>query len=370
MRRISIAASLLLLSSSVALADSATIKEAFANGKASGDITVYTESKDNTGTTKDSGFTAGSIGVSYSTDTFNGFSGTATFRANTELTEKEIGDYSGTMAEDAILAEAYIKYEDENAALIIGRQEIDLEWLGDYNEAVVGVLKMIPDTTVVLGYTNRNAVVGYDEVVDWADIGNGIAGKKQKGAYVLDVKYTGVEGLEVNPYAYSAPELADFYGLKVSYDTDMYGVTAQYATSSEDTNITGTKDGDIAHLEARLNVMDIALAAGYIKTDKDGIGSIAALGDNLSPMDDGENIYGEDAKTYYASIGYEIAGIGLTALYSNTDYQTNLDTDELNLIVDYSFTDELSANLTYVDSDSTGTANDYDKVFANLTYAF
>jgi len=65
MRKISIVASLLLISSSVALADSATIKEAFANGKASGDITVYTESKDNSGTTQDSGFTAGSIGLTY-----------------------------------------------------------------------------------------------------------------------------------------------------------------------------------------------------------------------------------------------------------------------------------------------------------------
>ncbi|MFA7091773.1 MAG: hypothetical protein WC149_07970, partial [Arcobacteraceae bacterium] len=73
MRKISLITSAVLLSSTVAMADSNSIKEAFANGKTSGDITVYGESIDNKNA-KDTGLVSGSIGLNYETDTFKGFS--------------------------------------------------------------------------------------------------------------------------------------------------------------------------------------------------------------------------------------------------------------------------------------------------------
>ncbi|MDD2640849.1 MAG: Opr family porin, partial [Arcobacteraceae bacterium] len=186
--------------------------------------------------------------------------------------------------------------------------------------------------------------------------------------YVIDVKNTSVENLELNPYFYSAPDVADFYGLKASYDTDMFGVTAHYAASNEDTQ----SNGDIYNLEGRFNIVGIALAAGYIKTDKTvGAGNISAYGDNMNPLDDGTNVYGADAKTVYGSASYSIADLTLTALYGTTEYgATNLDTDELNLIAEYAITEELSAAITYVDYDDDGVNADYDKVFANVTYSF
>ncbi|WP_419763735.1 MAG: Opr family porin [Arcobacter sp.] len=361
MKKISIVVSLLLLGSSVALADSGTVKEAFANGKASGDITVYSESKDLAVGT-DSGFTAGSIGLSYETDSVKGFSAKVGFRGNTEITEKNDGNYKAAMVNSSALTEANIKYTYDKATIIAGRQEIGLEWLGDYNDAIVAVLDYIPNTSVVMGYTNRQAEIDLDT-------NNSFTETTKDGAYVVDAKFTGLDNIELNPYYYSAPKVADFYGFKASYDVDMFGLTAHYAASNED--VATTKDGDIYNLEGRLNISDISFALGYVATDKDGgVGSISAWGDSINPMDDGTNIYGTDAKTTYASIGYTISSLGLSALYSDTDYGTNSDTDELNLIANYSFTDELSANITYVDYDDTATANDYDKVFASVTYAF
>ncbi|MFA6712036.1 MAG: porin, partial [Candidatus Caldatribacteriota bacterium] len=80
MRNLSLVTSAVLLSSSVALADSNSIKEAFANGKTSGDITVYGESIDNKNA-KDTGLASGSIGLNYETDSFKGFSASVGFRA-------------------------------------------------------------------------------------------------------------------------------------------------------------------------------------------------------------------------------------------------------------------------------------------------
>ncbi len=357
-----------MLSSSVALADSNSIKEAFANGTTSGDITVYYENKDNKSAT-DSGVTSGSVGLNYETDTFNGFSASFGVRANHEFDEKTRDvDYKASYANDAIINVAALKYANDDFFVSVGRQEIDLEWLGDYNESIVAGITAIPNTTIVLGYTDRQAEIGFDVVEDFEEI-------SPKGAYVIDIKNTSVEGLELNPYAYSAPDVADFYGLKVSYDTDMFGATAHYAASNEDSNDLGqADDGDIYNLEGRLNVAGIAFAAGYIKTDNNGIGSIAAYGDNISPFEDGNNTYEADAKTYYGSIGYEIAGVELAALYGQTKYDAgtrNEKENELNLSVGYSFTEELSASIMYVDyNDKSADNEDYDKVFANVTYSF
>lgn len=357
--KLSLLVSGLLLTSTSLFAESNSVKDAFANGTTSGDITVYTMSQDNTGGA-DAGYTVGSLGLNYETDSINGISAALGFRAHHEFDEETTGDYVGDYSNDSILHTAAIKYANSDFFISVGRQEIDLEWLGDYNESVVAGITSIPDTTVVLGYTDRQTAVAFDESADFAKV-NG-----KKGAYVLDAKYAGVENVELNPYYYSAPDLFDSYGLKVSYDVDAFGFTAHYAASNEDTQA----DGDIYNLEARANFAGVSAALGYIATDKTvGAGNIAALGDNMSPLDDGTNVYGADAKTTYGSLSYEISGLALTAIYGTTDYGTS-ETDELNLIAEYGFNDEISAAITYVDYDDTTSTNDYDKVFANITYSF
>jgi hypothetical protein len=368
MRKISLAASVVLLSSTMAMADSNSIKEAFANGKTSGDITVYTESTDTKGGTKN-GFTAGSVGLNYETDSYKGFTVSLGARGQHEFAERVEADYEGLFENDSIINTAAVKYATDAYFVSVGRQAIDLEWLGDFNEAVVAGITAVPNTTIVLGYTDRQAISGFDEQVDFREI-------SPKGAYVIDVKNTSVENLELNPYFYSAPDVADFYGVKASYDTDMFGGTAHYAASNEDsTKLGAADDGDIYNLEGRLNVVGIAFAAGYIATDKTvGAGSMVAYGDNMSPFEDGNNVYSSDAKTYYGSIGYEIVGIELTALYGQTKYDNAGTQDkeaELNLIAGYSFTEELSAAITYVDYNDKSVANgDYDTILANVSYSF
>jgi hypothetical protein len=363
-KTVSLIASGLILSSSMAFG-SDSIDSAFKEGKVSGSLALYGEKHDFKDGTSDSGFGNGNATIAFETASFYGLTAKAEFKGNLKLGEVENNDHDNAYSNNSLMTEAYLKYATEGFALSAGRQAIDLEWLGDYNESVIAAITAIPDTTIVLGFANRQAESGIDTSVDFADL-NG-----NKGVYVADVKYTGLEGVEFNPYAYSAPDLADWYGLKATFTTDYFGAIAHYAVSSEDAQ----DDGSIGHVELNTTLAGISAAVGYIKTDKDvGVGNIAVGGDNISPFDTGNRTYDPDARTVYGSLGYSIAGVDLGALYGETTYgSADYKEKELNLTVGYAITESLSASVLYgdVNEDTSDTDNSDDKyVLASVEYTF
>lgn len=361
MKKLSIIASALVLTSAAYAANS--VDEAFKNGKVSGDISVHHQAWDNGNGNADSGFTAGTFGLNYSTDSFNGFTVNAGLRAAHKFGEEENDNFKGDFEENSTMNVANISYANDMVSVTIGRQEIDLEWLGDFNEAVVVATSAIPNTTLVAGYTTRQAAVGNDELKKFADV-------TKDGAYVVDAKYEGISNVVLNPYYYSAKDVADFYGIKADFDTDMFGLTGHYATSSE--KVAGKEDGSIMHVEARTAFAGLELAAGYVDTDKDaGTGSINAFGDNIDPTEElGDYVYAANTSTMYVTAGYEVAGIGLSALYASADNDTTNKTDkEFTVGAGYGITDSLSAELMYIDL-SLESDTDKNKLVANLTYEF
>ena len=365
----------LILSSSMVFAAD-TIDSAFKEGKASGSLALYGEKYDHKGGEKDSGFGNANATVAFETASFYGFNAKAEFKGNLGLGEIEKYDRDGgadsAFANNSLMTEAYLKYAMEGFSITAGRQAIDLEWLGDYNEAVVAAITVIPDTTVVLGYTQRQAESGFDTSADFSDL-NG-----NKGVYVLDVKYAGLEFVEFNPYIYSAPDAVDFYGLKTTITTDYLGGVAHYAQSDVDKSFgiaNGYEDGSIGHVELNTTFADISAAVGYIKTDKDGgAGAMDVAGDNINLFEDGNQVYSADARTVYGSLGYTIADIELGALYGQTTYGSTDDKEkELNLTASYPITESLVASLLYGDvtADSNNTDySDYNKVLASVEYTF
>ncbi|MFA6739846.1 MAG: Opr family porin [Arcobacteraceae bacterium] len=373
--KISLVACGLILSSSMMFAAD-TINSAFKDGKASGSLALYGEKHDYKDGVKDSGFGNGQATVAFETASFYGFNAKAEFKGNLGLGEIEKYDRDGgtdsAFANNSLMTEAYLKYAMEGFSVTAGRQAIDLEWLADYNEAVVAAITVIPDTTVVLGYTQRKAESGIDLSEDFHDI-NG-----NKGVYVLDVKYAGLESVEFNPYVYSAPDAVDFYGLKTTITTDYFGVIAHYAENSVDKNFgaaNGYEDGSIGHLELNTTVADISAAVGYIKTDKDGGAAIMTIaGDNISPFDTGNRTYDPDARTIYGSLGYTVLDVELGALYGVTTYGTNDSKEkELNLTASYPITESLTAAILYGDVNEDSADVDFkdDKyVLASVEYTF
>lgn len=360
MKKISLVACGVLLSSSMAFGAN-TIDSAFKEGKVSGSLALYGEKHDIKGA-DNSGFANGNATIAFETASFYGLTAKAEFKGNLDLGEVHNNDRDASFENDSLMTEAYVKYANDAFFISAGRQAIDLEWLGDYNESVVAGITAIPDTVVVLGYTDSQAESGIDASEDFEEI-------TEKGAYVLDVKYSGLEGVEFNPYAYTAPDVADFYGLKATFTADMFGAVAHYAASNEDTQ----SDGSIGHVELNTTISDFTAALGYIKTDKDvGTGSIAAYGDNISPFDTGTNTYEPNAKTVYGSLGYTIANVELGALYGETKFGRDFKEKELNLTAGYPITESLATSILYgdVNSDEANGDSDDKYVLASVEYTF
>lgn len=359
MKLLHLTAASLLLSSSMFAND--TIDASIKNGTVSGDVTLYAEKTNKKGNNPDEGFTSGSIGLGYETADFNGFKASVGFRGNHDFSEVEDGDY-GNEDTKALVHTANISYGNDLANITIGRQEIDLEWMGDFHEAAVVGVTAVPNTEITLGYTKRIATADADAQLEAFEKVN-----DDKGAYVLDVKYEGIEGLVLNPYYYKAEDVASWYGLKADYDTDAFGVTGHIAASSEDAS---SNDGQIMHLEARTSVSALGLNAGYITTDKDaGIGSMDTAGDNISPLEDGNQVYVADADTTYVGLSYEVSGLELGSIYGQTKYAQDKE-KELNITADYSITDNLSTGLLFVDVNAQNSDDDYNKITATLAYSF
>ncbi|KLD98656.1 Opr family porin [Aliarcobacter butzleri] len=376
MKRLSLITCGLVLSSSFVFANEVkTFDDAFKSGKASGSLGLYGQSIEKDKVTapdkKEFGYLNGYATIGYETASLYGFSAKAEFRGNLDLGERENGDRKEQFQNNSLMTEGYLKYANDAFFVSAGRQAIDLEWLSDYHEAVVAGITAVPDTTIVLGWTKRKAESTAELSEDFWKI------NENKGAYVADIKYSGFTGVELNPYYYTAPDLADWYGLKTTFSTDYFGVVAHYAASNED--VQDVEDGSIAHVELNTEIDGFTAAVGYIKTDKDGgTGTMSAAGDNISPFEDGNYNYGLDAKTVYGSLGYTIADVTFGALYGQTDFDVDsitkdLKEKELNLSVGYAFTESLSTSVLYVnvDADSKDTDHsDYDKWIATIEYTF
>ena len=376
MKRLSLITCGLVLSSSFVFANEVkTFDDAFKSGKASGSLGLYGQSIEKDKVTapdkKEFGYLNGYATIGYETASLYGFSAKAEFRGNLDLGERENGDRKEQFQNNSLMTEGYLKYANDAFFVSAGRQAIDLEWLSDYHEAVVAGITAVPDTTIVLGWTKRKAESTAELSEDFWKI------NENKGAYVADIKYAGFTGVELNPYYYTAPDLADWYGLKTTFSTDYFGVVAHYAASNED--VQDVEDGSIAHVELNTEIDGFTAAVGYIKTDKDGgTGTMSAAGDNISPFEDGNYNYGLDAKTVYGSLGYTIADVTFGALYGQTDFDVDsitkdLKEKELNLSVGYAFTESLSTSVLYVnvDADSKDTDHsDYDKWIATIEYTF
>ena len=372
--KLSLAVCGLVLSSSVAFAadteEVKTIDAAFKNGTASGSLALYGEKRDYKNGTPDSGFGNGNATVAFETASLYGFTAKAEFKGNLYLgeIEKDDREIGAPFENNALMTEAYVKYTNDAFFVSAGRQAIDLEWLGDYNESVVAGITAIPDTVVVLGWTQRKAESGIDLSENFYDIND------NKGVYVADVKYDGLDSVEFNPYAYSAPDAVDFYGLKTTITADYFGVIAHYAVSSEETQ----DDGSIGHFELNTTLAGVSAAVGYIKTDKDGgAGNMDVAGDNINPFDSGNQAYVTDAKTMYGSLGYTVANIELGALYGQTTYDSaDFKEKELNLTASYPVTESLATSLLFAnidgdEADTSGNATeDQNYVLASVEYTF
>ncbi|MDR1615150.1 MAG: Opr family porin [Campylobacteraceae bacterium] len=357
--KISFAVAVLFVNSAL-LADSTTIVDALKNGKINGEFFLYAEQAD-VSDGDNYGFGSGSFDLGFKTDSLYDFTFSVGSRANHKFWKIHSGDYPQNTK--AILHTANIAYSHPHLDVLFGRQEINLNWVSDFHEALVLVGKGIPYTTIVAGYTQRIAVADGDQPLrDFDKIGD-------SGAFVIDAKYEGIKDIVLNPYVYYAEDIAAWTGVKATYDADFgefqLGGTLQYARSDEDTG----EDGSFLQAEARGTFGGVNAALGFMKTDKDGgVGSMNAIGENINFFEDGEQIFNLDADTFYISLNSKWNRFVFGGIFGSTDYDGGK-MREFDLTVSYDLNNNLNLYGAFVNGNGEGD-NDYNKILAQAVYSF
>ena len=334
------------------------------------EVSIYAQNIDVSGTNKDSGYSVGSISIDYITNSFNNFTGNFGVRANHKITEKEKEDYEDDNP-SAIVSIANISYENENLKAIAGKQEIDLEWIGDFHNALTVDTSILEDTELIFGYTNGLVVAdndapleSYTRVVDK----NG----KDSYAYFIDVKYRQLSNVVINPYFLSSKDLFKGYGLKVEFE-DIQKVNFLIHLAKSDEDVQNTQNGYILNLESSYSILDtVETKFGYIQTDKDGgIGSLASYGDNINPFEEGNYVYNPDSDTFYLGAEAQINEIGISALYGVSEYGTNNNRErEFDISFSYEFYNNIESKFVFTDINGENNSDDITKISALVAYKF
>nr|MBP9566966.1 Opr family porin [Sulfurospirillum sp.] len=176
---------LTLLGSSTLMAD--TLEKAFKEGAIEGNVGAYGQSFDHKGTTKE-GFGNGFASINFETAPLNGISFGLGAWGSAELSEKNDGDYDGAIADKGVIHKAYVKVEHEGMGkVIVGRQEVDFNWMTDFIEGATVELSLVENLVINMVWAKRNATVGFDGVGEFTKM------NENKGVYMLEAKYTPVE---------------------------------------------------------------------------------------------------------------------------------------------------------------------------------
>ncbi|MDR2151911.1 MAG: Opr family porin [Helicobacteraceae bacterium] len=344
MKTISIVAALALFSSAALAAGETSIE-----GVVYGDLTNFSE-EDAGGGEKQHLFLNGSVNVGFASgDVYNGLSFNLGARGNRKLFEKEKGDWGDSDAFDStVFHTANLTYSNDLLTLVAGRQEISLEWLSDYHEAVVGIVKPADIITIIAGYTGKYAESDYDGYYG----GFGEFNPSKKGAYVVEAIVAPVEGLTIEPWFYHVPELADWIGGKIAFENDLFNASAAYTVSQLDKDLTkGAEDGGVIHVTAGAKPVEgLSVYAGVAATDAEGgAGLLGAVGENVSPFEDGDPFFNADTGTIYIGASYETGALSVGALFGvfNTEDEVKANegsVNELDLTASYGFNDWFSLN--------------------------
>ncbi len=365
-----------------------SLEAAFKNGVVEGHVGLYGQYQKNKeaaapGDPDRFGFASGSASVTYETAPLHGFSLGFGAWGTTRLDERNSddrnppnGDYKDAIMENAIIHNAFLRYQhDDFGHLTAGRQEIDLEWLTDYIQGVTAEVEAVENLELTLGWAKRQAVVDFDEVSEHFALMN-----ESRGLYFLDAKYTPWEWLELNPYYYHAGKLFRAPGLKATATLELSeglgsATSGQFvrASTHEDS---GLENGDFLWLSQDFSYRDASLGGGYLKVDRRGTGGLESFGDQ-QPFEEGNNIFTEDARTWYLNAGYSLADLGLDLglLYGRTRYLDTTSGDylrekELNLTADYEIIENLSLGVIFAKVSHDDPAESYRVLKTLLQYNF
>ena len=338
-----------------------TLNSALKNGKFKGDFALHFERYHNKNA-QDSGYSMYSVGLMYKSAKFYNFNLNLGFRANDKINELHDGDFDNTTT--TMFHTANLTYHGKNFKFLAGRNKETYQWIHGFQEE----LKLngnIDNFKYTILHTFRHGRANnHEEMKAFSSLNNG------KGINLLDVVYN-QELFNADMYFYNASTLANWYGITLNANKDIYSGKLVFSKSNE---LTNKPDGSYFNIEGGVDFTIAALNVGYIKTDKKGgLGSMKIdrnVYDNMNPLEERNHIFDKDAKTIYSNISIPINDkLFLSGNLGHIDFQ-NKKANEIDLYVDYDVSKAMSAEICLDKYNSDINDKDSKALKAQIAYRF
>lgn len=391
--------SVLLSMAAVAVLSANSMDEAFAAGKASGQIRVAYIQNDYDAGGDDYATSIGGI-LKYETADWNGLTlGIGAYISQDvrflsgDGEEKSPDFFNDERKSYVYLGEAYVNYTKDDLNVRIGRQLIDTPFADTDDirmhpntfEAAIATYSGIEKTTLVGGFVSRMA--GYDSENDFSAFKK-LDGADSHGALVVGATNQGIENLAVQGWYYGVDNIADLFYTDAAYvipfsETMELELSAQYALFNEKSG--STVDGNVYGLGAAFNAGALTVGAAYNQGSNDD-GKMTPIGFGGGPyftsMEEWTIEAMSDVKAYQLTAELDLTdagvkGVVLTALYGNFKSDTD-DTKvtELDFIASFEVSEAISGDVSYATIDDKNNNADggddagYSRFLVRIGYNF
>ena len=277
-----------------------------------------------------------------------------------------------------ILNELYLKGVWGGSTVIVGRQILetpyadsdDIGMVPNRFEAATYINSDIPDTTIVLSHVRSWSGVDAPVPEEFTKM-NG-----SDGVQVLGIEYAGIENLDLQGWYYFANDLVDIAYLEGTYGVALDAFELSFGAQYSRQDYDGGDNNDIfgISLEGTHAPSGLGLAVAYNQTDGIAADNFFGGGPFFTSMEHYTLAEaGDDGRVYNAALSWElnsvINGLALGAGYAKIDRDIQDDANEVDLVVEYTFNDNLTTSVVYSDI-SDDLEGDTKNLRAFVNYSF
>jgi len=296
------------------------------------------------------------------------------------------------------LTEAYLDGKWGNTEIKLGRQLLDtphadsddIRMIPNYFEAYTITNNDIDKLVLSAGLIEKMA--GWENGIDsrkFVDVGETLGGKKIDGIYYASAIYEVIENLSLSLWYYRYTDIADVIYAEAGYAVEFsknYSLTlgVQYDGSSETGNaLLGKQDANTYGVSAEFadESLGIHILAAYNRDNSDAGATGLSLGGGpffTSMEDQTLDAIGSAGEAWLIGAGYHFDTVGIKGLKAGIAYgnftanDTSLyETNELDLILEYSFSETISCMAAFASiNDKVNNNSDYDQFRIVANYNF
>lgn len=283
-----------------------------------------------------------------------------------------------------ILGEAYLKGKWENTTLTVGRQEIDTPFadtddigmIPNTFEAAMLVSQITEDTTMTLGHLHKMAGVDAPNPSEFTRIND------DQGVQLLGVSYEGISNLVLSAWdyrlnRYETDNIAYFEAnYENKYNDLTYGFNLQYAL--QDARMPGADNADIYGIDASVGFENTGLALGIAYNKSEGNAANNGFGGGPFFTSSEHLTLAEangEGEAFFYTLNWDAKSIGLENLSFQIgkfilEDDSGIQSDELDFVASYSFSDALSieAYVSHIDDAINAAKCKNTRVFLNYTF--